>query len=83
MLLAEVKTGDFAPSLHTAATRRQLLEYATALGHDEILLVDAYAESIKRVTFVPNKKNEWQEKALDFSKTFFSAPETREYWTLF
>lgn len=38
-LVAEVKTGDEAPQLATAATRRQLLEYLVAFGADGVLLV--------------------------------------------
>jgi len=38
-LVAEVKTGDEAPRLETAATRRQLLEYLIAFEADGVLLV--------------------------------------------
>lgn len=38
-LVAEVKTGDEAPRLATAATRRQLLEYLVAFDADGVLLV--------------------------------------------
>jgi hypothetical protein len=38
-LVAEVKTGDEAPHLATAATRRQLLEYLVAFDADGVLLV--------------------------------------------
>jgi hypothetical protein len=38
-LVAEVKTGDDAPRLATAATRRQLLEYLVAFDADGVLLV--------------------------------------------
>ena len=48
---AEVKTGDLAPSLSTAATRRQLLEYAIALPIDGVLLVTPETGIIQRVTF--------------------------------
>ena len=48
---AEVKTGDVAPSLSTAATRRQLLEYAIALPIDGVLLVTPETGIIQRVTF--------------------------------
>jgi hypothetical protein len=50
-LVAEVKTGDHAPSLATAATRRQLLEYAVAYRADGVLLVDPEAGAIHEVDF--------------------------------
>lgn len=50
-LVAEVKTGAAAPSLATAATRRQLLEYRVAFGVDGILLVVPERGTIQRVEF--------------------------------
>jgi hypothetical protein len=50
-LVAEVKTGERAPSLTTAATRRQLLEYAVAYGADGALLVDPEAGAIHEIDF--------------------------------
>jgi len=50
-LVAEVKTGDRAPSLTTAATRRQLLEYAVAFRADGVVLVDAEAGLVREVDF--------------------------------
>jgi len=50
-LVAEVKTGDQAPSLTTAATRRQLLEYAIAYRADGVLLVDPEAGAIHEIDF--------------------------------
>ena len=50
-LVAEVKTGSRAPSLATAATRRQLLEYAVAYDADGVLLVDPEAGRIHEVEF--------------------------------
>ncbi|MCA9673628.1 MAG: hypothetical protein KC464_01210, partial [Myxococcales bacterium] len=50
-LVAEVKTGDRAPSLATAATRRQLLEYVVAYRADGVLLVDPEAGAIHEVDF--------------------------------
>jgi hypothetical protein len=50
-LVAEVKTGDAAPSLTNAATRRQLLEYAVAYPVDGALLVDVEAAHILEVAF--------------------------------
>lgn len=49
--VAEVKTGDDAPKLSTAATRRQLLEYLVAFGVDGVLLVSPEAGTIQRVEF--------------------------------
>ncbi len=49
--VAEVKTGQVAPRIETAATRRQLLEYRVAFAVDGILLVDAEAELVHVVTF--------------------------------
>jgi hypothetical protein len=55
LLVAEVKTGDVAPSLATAATRRQLLEYhvafSVAYGADGVLLVCPELGTIHRVSF--------------------------------
>jgi len=51
LLVAEVKTGDVAPSLSTAATRRQLLEYHVAFAADGVLLVCPELGSIHRVEF--------------------------------
>ncbi len=50
-LVAEVKTGDAAPSLATAATRRQLLEYHVAFGVDGVLLVCPERGAIHRIEF--------------------------------
>jgi hypothetical protein len=49
--VAEVKTGDEAPRLATAATRRQLLEYHVAFAVDGVLLVSPEAGTIQRVEF--------------------------------
>ncbi len=51
VLVAETKTGERAPSLATAATRRQLLEYAVAYAADGVLLVDPEAGAIREVDF--------------------------------
>jgi hypothetical protein len=50
--VAEVKTGDLAPSLATAATRRQLLEYQVAYAAAGIALVDATSGVVHEVRFV-------------------------------
>jgi hypothetical protein len=50
--VAEVKSGTLAPSLETAATRRQLLEYAIAFPVEGVLLVDAEAGLVHEVAFV-------------------------------
>ena len=49
--VAEVKTGRLAPKIETAATRRQLLEYAHAFEVDGVLLVDADARTVRHVAF--------------------------------
>lgn len=49
--VAEVKSGEFAPSIATPATRRQLLEYRVAFAVDGVLLVDGEAGSIHEVVF--------------------------------
>jgi Holliday junction resolvase-like predicted endonuclease len=51
LLVAEVKTGEHAPSLETAATRRQLLEYHVAFAVDGVLLVSPEQGLIQRVAF--------------------------------
>jgi len=57
VLVAEVKTGEQAPQLSTAATRRQLLEYSIAFGafgaHGArgVLLVCPELGTISRVEF--------------------------------
>jgi hypothetical protein len=55
LFVAEVKTGDAAPDLSTAATRRQLLEYevafSVALGATGVLLVIPERGTIHRVQF--------------------------------
>lgn len=55
LLVAEVKTGEEAPRITTAATRRQLLEYAVAFalahGADGVLLVCPERGTIHRVEF--------------------------------
>ncbi len=49
--VAEVKTGQRAPRVETAATRRQLLEYAVAYETDGVLLVDMERRAINQVQF--------------------------------
>ncbi len=49
--VAEVKTGNFAPRIETAATRRQLLEYRVAFDVDGVLLVDAEAGRVQKIQF--------------------------------
>ncbi|MBX3156996.1 MAG: hypothetical protein KF773_13560 [Deltaproteobacteria bacterium] len=51
LLVAEVKTGEDAPSLGNAATRRQLLEYLVAFEADGVLLVCPERGAIHRVEF--------------------------------
>lgn len=49
--VVEVKTGDAAPRLDTAATRRQLLEYLVAYRAHGALLVDADRGAVHEVEF--------------------------------
>ena len=49
--VAEVKTGEVAPNVGTAATRRQLLEYRVAFGVDGVLLVDGDTGRVSHVVF--------------------------------
>jgi len=49
--VAEVKSGQVAPRIETAATRRQLLEYGVAFQVDGILLVDGESGTVHEVTF--------------------------------
>ncbi|HEY5947881.1 MAG TPA: hypothetical protein VIV40_20415, partial [Kofleriaceae bacterium] len=51
LFVAEVKTGEEAPSVETAATRRQLLEYHVAFAADGVLLVCPERGTIHRVVF--------------------------------
>ncbi|HEX7842856.1 MAG TPA: hypothetical protein VF469_35525, partial [Kofleriaceae bacterium] len=55
LLVAEVKTGEAAPSLATAATRRQLLEYHVAFAADGVLLVCPERGAIHRIEFPPGE----------------------------
>jgi hypothetical protein len=49
--IAEVKTGEYAPSLANASTRRQMLEYSIAFDSPVVLLVDIERETILEVEF--------------------------------
>ncbi|WP_422443882.1 hypothetical protein [Thermoanaerobacterium sp. DL9XJH110] len=49
--VAEVKTGEKAPSPRFPATRRQLLEYYMVYRPDGLLLVDMENEEIKKVEY--------------------------------
>jgi hypothetical protein len=49
--VAEIKTGEEAPSLTNPATRRQLLEYQVAYGVTGVVLVDATAGTVHEVCF--------------------------------
>ncbi|HKA86506.1 MAG TPA: PD-(D/E)XK nuclease family protein [Haliangiales bacterium] len=49
--VVEVKTGEAAPRLDTAGTRRQLLEYLVAYRADGVLLVDADRGAVHEVEF--------------------------------
>jgi hypothetical protein len=58
LLVAEVKTGEQAPSLASAATRRQLLEYHVAFEADGVLLVCPERGAIHRVEFPPVRRRD-------------------------
>ncbi len=49
--VAEVKTGEQAPRLSRAETRRQLLEYQLATDTRAVLLVDPEARTLTKVRF--------------------------------
>jgi hypothetical protein len=49
--LVEVKSGNVAPKLTTASTRRQLLEYVIAFQVDGILLLDAESQRLHQIVF--------------------------------
>lgn len=51
-LVADVKTGNVAPKISHAPTRRQLLEYRVAYQVDGVLLVDMAKNVIHRIDFV-------------------------------
>jgi hypothetical protein len=59
-LVADVKTGELAPRIESAATRRQLLEYRLAFDVDGVLLVDVEAGEAKEVEFtLPEQPFPW------------------------
>lgn len=49
--VVEVKTGEVAPDPTSAATRRQLLEYAHAYPVDGLLLADMNEGTLRRIVF--------------------------------
>ncbi|MCB9666784.1 MAG: hypothetical protein H6715_01530 [Myxococcales bacterium] len=49
--VAEIKTGEMATQLETAATRRQLLEYLVAYQADGALLVNVPRKTVHEVVF--------------------------------
>jgi hypothetical protein len=59
-LVADVKTGELAPRIESAATRRQLLEYRLAFDVDGVLLVDVEAGQAQEVEFaLPEQPFPW------------------------
>lgn len=50
-LVADVKTGNVAPKISHAPTRRQLLEYRVAYDVDGVLLIDMAEQAIHRIDF--------------------------------
>lgn len=67
LLVAEVKTGDEAPQLATAATRRQLLEYHVAFAADGVLLVCPELGAIHRIEF-PSARRELSAGSADHDR---------------
>jgi hypothetical protein len=65
LLVAEVKTGQAAPRLDTAATRRQLLEYQVAYGAAGVVLVDAEVGDLRVIDFPLAVTDEYQEEVDD------------------
>jgi hypothetical protein len=60
LLVADVKTGQLAPRIESAATRRQLLEYRHAFDVDGVLLVDAEEGDAREVEFaLPEQPFPW------------------------
>lgn len=51
-LVADVKTGNVAPKISHAPTRRQLLEYRVAYEVDGVLLIDMVERRIHRIDFL-------------------------------
>lgn len=51
VFVAEVKTGERAPTVKTAATRRQLLEYLFVFQADGLLLVNMETREIHEIQF--------------------------------
>jgi hypothetical protein len=64
--VAEVKSGETAPSLETPATRRQLLEYRIAFAVDGVLLVDAERDTVHEVIYLPNSRSARAERSAAF-----------------
>lgn len=61
--VAEVKTGDVAPLVTHAPTRRQLLEYLIAFDADGILLVEPEIGEVREVRFPGHKQGRPIERA--------------------
>ena len=51
-LVADAKTGERAPLVSSAATRRQLLEYRLAFDVDGVLLVDVETGEVQEIEFI-------------------------------
>jgi hypothetical protein len=59
-LVADVKTGELAPRIESAATRRQLLEYRLAFDVDGVLLVDMESGEAQEIEFaLPEQPPPW------------------------
>lgn len=56
IFVAEVKTGDYAPSVFSKDTRRQLLEYYIASNYDGVILVNMEERIIQNIDFLIKNK---------------------------
>lgn len=64
--VAEVKSGNVAPRLDSAATRRQLLEYLVAFQVDGVLLVDGEQREVHEVSFPTSQARAQEVSSLRF-----------------
>lgn len=68
--IAEVKCGEYASSLQSRDTRRQLMEYYFNLDFDGLFLVDMRDKKIIEIEFKSNAREE-KEGKLKFLKVIF------------
>ena len=82
--VAEVKAGQVAPCIDTAATRRQLLEYWAAFQVDGILLVDGESRRVYEVTFpLPAQRNRQGRGAVYGFLVGIAVAASFAFWVLF